>query len=90
MFECEIKVWSLDEPIHITKDASPFSFMNKSNFNLSKCMEEARQSNLFTDVTLVADGKEFKAHKVILASQSHFFKSRFSNRWNSIAVGDRV
>ena len=56
-------------------------------------MEEARQSNLFTDVTLVADGKEFKTHKVILASQSHFFKSCFSNRWNPTAVGitgDRV
>ena len=36
-------------------------------------MEEARQNDLFTDVTLVADGKEFKAHKVVLASQSQFF-----------------
>ena len=25
MFECVIKVWSLDKPIHMTKDASPFS-----------------------------------------------------------------
>ena len=96
MFECEIKVWSLDKPIHVTKDASPFSseFTNQSNFNLSKCMEEARQSHLFTDVTLVADGKEFKAHKVVLASQSHFFKTRFSSRWIApITVGttgDRV
>ena len=52
-----------------------------SDFNLSKHMEEACQNDLFTDVTLVADGKEFKAHKVVLATQSQFFKTRFSNRW---------
>ena len=46
-------------------------------------MKEARQNDLFTDVTLVADGKEFKAHKVVLASQSQFFKTRFANRWSS-------
>ena len=81
-FECEIKVCS-EEPSLPT---------NKSNFSLSRFMEEARQSNLFTDVTLVADGgKEFKAHKVVLASQSQFFKTRFSGRWVSPAAdGDRV
>ena len=46
-------------------------------------MEEARQNDLFTDVVLVADGKEYKAHKVVLASQSQFFSSRFSERWVS-------
>ena len=83
-FVCEIKVWSLDKPIHVTKKlllSSPES-TNESHFSLSKYMEEARQNNLFTDVTLiVADRKEFKAHKVVLASQSQFFKTRFSNRW---------
>ena len=58
-------------------------------------MEEAHQNDLFTDVTLIADGKEFKAHKVILASQSQFFKTCFSNRWAgpgmlSLIAGDRV
>ena len=91
IFECEIKVWSLDKPVHVTKDPSPFS-SHSSDFNLSMCMEEARQSHLFTDVTLVvADGKEYKAHKVVLASQSEFFKTRFSNRWtSSLGLGDRV
>ena len=51
---------------------------NKSNFSLSRLMEEARRNNLFTDITLVADGKEFKAHEVILASHSQFFKTYFS------------
>jgi hypothetical protein len=52
-------------------------------------MEEARQSDLFTDVTVVADGKEFKAHKVVLASQSQFFKTRFASRWSGSA-GDKI
>lgn len=76
-FECEIKV-SSEEPPPI-------------NFSLSKLMEEARQNDLFTDVTLVADGKEYKAHKVVLASQSQFFETRFSGRWVSPAAeGDKV
>ena len=74
IFKCEleIKVWSLDKPVHVGKDPSPLSAPStiKSDFNLGVHMEEARQNDLFTDVTLVADGKEFKAHKVVLASQS--------------------
>ena len=80
-FECEIKVSSNEPP-------------PPTNFSLNRLMEEARQNNLFTDVTLVADGKEFKAHKVVLASQSQFFKTRFSGRWVSPRAdgtnGDRV
>ena len=85
--ECEIKVWLLDKPVHINKE--PLSLSSKSDFNLVKSMEEARQNDLFTDVTLVADGKEFKAHKVVLASQSQFFKTRFASRWSGSA-GDKV
>ncbi len=91
MFVCEIKIWSLDKPIHVIKEPSPLfsEFTNESDFSLSKCMEGARQNKLFTDVTLVADGKEFKAHKVVLASQSPFFKIRFASRWMD-SNGDRV
>ena len=69
IFKCEIKVWSLDKPVHVDKDPSPLSAPSimKSDFNLGvHIMEEARQNGLFTDVTFVADGKEFKAHKVVL------------------------
>ena len=101
-FSCQIKVWSLDKPIHVPNELRPLVPLpnltntdEASDFNLSKHMEEARQNELFTDVTLIADGKEFKAHKVILASQSQFFKTRFSNRWTgpgtlSLITGDRV
>ena len=84
IFKCEIKVWSLDKPVHVT-NPSPLLTPStmKSDFNLGVHMEVARQNDLFTDVTLVADGKEFKAHKVVLASQSQFFKTRFANRWSS-------
>ena len=85
--ECEIKVWLLDKPVHVNKE--PFSLLSKSDFDLGKHMEEARQNDLFTAVTLVADGKEFKAHKAILASQSQFFKTRFASRWSDSA-GDKV
>ena len=70
---CEIKVSSEAPPPPI----------DKPSFSLSRFMEQARQSDLFTDVVLVADGKEYKAHKVVLASQSQFFSSRFSGRWVS-------
>lgn len=74
--ECEIKVYS--------KEPRPMP----TGFSFSKYMDEARRSNLFTDVTLVADGQEFKAHKVVLASQSQFFKARFSRPWVSPAPAD--
>ena len=81
IIDCEIAVWQLECPKHI----EPISLKPPlPEFNLSKVMDEARQSNLFTDVTLVvADGKEFKAHKAVLASQSPFFKTRFEERWST-------
>ena len=71
--------------VHVNKE--PLSLSSKSDFDLGKRMEEARQNGLFTDVTLVADGKEFK---VVLASQSQFFKTlMFASRWSGSA-GDKV
>ena len=80
IIDCEIKVWQLEYPKH----KEPISLkVTLPEFNLSKVMDDARRSDLFTDVTLVvADGKEFKAHKVVLASQSPFFKARFEDRWS--------
>ena len=96
-FECKIKVWQLDKPVH--KQQESLLQANKSisfpEFNLSKLLLEDRQNNFFTDVTIVAaDKKEFRAHKVVLAYQSKFFKTRFSGRWaaaqNTGQGGDRV
>jgi hypothetical protein len=80
IIDCEIKVWQLE----YSKHKEPISLkVTLPEFNLSNVMDEARRSNLFTDVTLVvADGKEFKAHKAVLAAQSPFFKTRFEGRWS--------
>lgn len=80
IIDCEIKVWQLGYPVH----KEPISLkVTLPEFNLSKVMDEARRSDLFTDVTLVvADGKEFKARKAVLVSQSPFFKTRFEDQWS--------
>ena len=81
IIDWEIKVWQIDYPKHKEPISLKPTF-DLPEFNLSKVMEDARHSSLFTDVTLVvADGKEFKAHKAVLASQSPFFKTRFEDRW---------
>ena len=82
-FELSIQVMLLDKPVHVDKEKE---HLNRSihvpEFNLGKRLEEDRRNNLFTDVMIVtADKKEFRAHKVVLASQSKFFKTRFSSRW---------
>lgn len=84
IFDCQIKVWFLDDPVHeVHSSLSLPDPSTQCDFNLCKIMEEARRNGLFTDVTLaVAEGKEFKAHKVVLAAQSHFFKTRFEDRWS--------
>ena len=93
VFECQIKVWSLDAPVHTNPQSLP-CVAPVHKFNLSNIMDQARKDELFTDVTIVAaDGKEFKAHKVVLAAQSSFFKTRFESRWTDrikYASQDRV
>ena len=73
---CRITVYLFDDPKHSgTRPISPVISIPKHS--LGKVMEEARQSGLLTDVTLFAGKDEFKAHRVVLAAQSPFFKSCF-------------
>ena len=54
-------------------------------------MGDARHKDRYTDVTVVTDGKEFKAHKVVLATQSPFFETRLEQRWlTEEALGCRI
>ena len=51
------------------------------NFTLPSKLNEFRQKEHYCDITLVANGKEFKAHKAILATQSAFFDACFKECW---------
>ena len=73
-----MKVYLLDQPRHDVV-AQPIHVVPK--FDLPKAMEDARVNDIFTNVILVSGEREFKAHRVILASQSPFFKARFEQRW---------
>lgn len=48
------------------------------------------QEGRFCDVTLVVDGKEIKAHKIVLASFSLFFKGLFNSCWQEQEKGSVV
>jgi hypothetical protein len=41
-------------------------------------MKDMLSQGLMTDVTIVAGGKEFDAHKLVLATGSDFFKTKFA------------
>ena len=79
VIHCCIFVNELDKPVHtenipVIEDKAP-------HFDLSKVMEDARHKDRYTDVTIVSADKEFKAHKVVLASQSAFFETGLEERW---------
>ncbi len=74
----KFKFYLVEQPKHTVLEAS-----NSPVFDISKTLNDARLNNTFTDVTLVCDSSEFKAHRVVLASQSEFFKTRFEERWET-------
>ena len=74
-----MKVYLVDQPKH--DDVPVVAQPIVPKFDLPKAMEDARVNDIFTDVILVSGEREFKAHRVILASQSPFFKTRFKQRW---------
>uniref|UniRef100_A0AAR2LDB2 Zinc finger protein 131 n=1 Tax=Pygocentrus nattereri TaxID=42514 RepID=A0AAR2LDB2_PYGNA len=42
-------------------------------------LNEQRQLDQFTDITLIVDGHQFRAHKAVLAACSHFFHKFFQD-----------
>ncbi|XP_040194864.1 zinc finger protein 131 isoform X1 [Rana temporaria] len=42
-------------------------------------LNEQREHDQFTDITLIVDGHQFKAHKAVLAACSHFFYKFFQD-----------
>ena len=86
---CCIFVRQLEKPVHTIAPAVTDYSTQTPKFDLSKVMEGARQNDQCTDIILVTEGKEFKAHKVVLVSQSPFFAARFEERWTEQG-GNRI
>ena len=84
---CHIFVNRLNAPVHV-KNIPAVEAMS-SQFDLSKLLEDARHKEKCTDVTIVTSEKEFKAHKVVLVSQSAFFETRLEERWTEHG-GNRI
>ena len=89
IIHCHIYVHQLENPIHTIYPATADHVTQAPKFDLSKIMDGARQNGQCTDIILVTEDKEFKAHKVVLVSQSPFFATRFEDRWTE-QCGNRI
>jgi speckle-type POZ protein len=89
IIHCHIYVHQLEKPKHTIYPATADHVIQAPKFDLSKIMDGARQNGQCTDITLVTEDKEFKAHKVVLVSQSPFFATRFEERWTEQS-GNRI
>ncbi len=73
---CVISVHMVNAPKHITS-----SIPLEAPKSLSAAVNNYRWQELFTDV-IKCHGTEFKVHRVVIASQSPFFKSKIE-RWET-------
>uniref|UniRef100_A0A8B9FCQ4 BTB domain-containing protein n=1 Tax=Amazona collaria TaxID=241587 RepID=A0A8B9FCQ4_9PSIT len=49
-------------------------------------LNEQREQDQFTDITLIVDGHHFKAHKAVLAACSHVLSKLFSEQIQNAAL----
>ena len=84
----KITVTQLESPVHATRTAL-VEKIKAPRFDLSMVLEDARQREQYTDVIIVTKEREFKAHKVVVASQSPFFVTRLEERWTEQG-GNRI
>ncbi len=75
---CKLRVYLVQTPKHTKVNVS-----KAPKFDLSKYLNDARLEGAFTDVTLACESSEFKVHRLVFASQSAFFKTRFEERWET-------
>ncbi len=63
----------------IVNEADRFCLSSRPDLltNSFEALNELRKSDTFCDVTLVAEGKETKAHRVVLAATSAYFNAMF-------------
>ena len=84
---CDVTITHLESPVHAIRSVAEAE-VDLPSFDLSVVMEDARQRDRYTDVTIVTKEKEFKAHKVVLACQSAFFETCLEERWKK--EGDSI
>lgn len=87
---CEVNV--VTEAKEYSGQVSPFQ-SRVPNCKLPEDLEDLFKSQEFSDVTIYANGKEFKAHKAILAARSPMFRGMFSHdmketKFNRVEVTD--
>ena len=87
----DITITHLENPIHATRSAAETETdLGLPCFDLSMVMDDARRRDRYTDVAVVTNEKEFKAHKVVLACQSAFFETCLEERWKKEGDGNRI
>lgn len=58
--------------------SKPFVYLNRGNSNdVFECLAEFRDQGLLCDILLCVDNKEIRAHRVLLAAVSSYFRAMF-------------
>ena len=89
---CSVRLWKSDSPKHSLSGSSLLlhpillithwqqilkKTMDNSWKEMKAALDDLLESGLHSDVTLVVDGKDYKAHKNILSIRSRVFKAMF-------------
>lgn len=79
--------------ISMTTDIVNFIEFKKSENNISENLKKLFENKKFSDITFNVQGREFKAHKVILAAHSQVFSAMFEHemeekRQNGVEIID--
>ena len=53
---------------------------NDYHCGLTKCFRDLRENNEMLDVTIISDGRKFKAHKLVLSACSPVFKTMLNKK----------
>ena len=70
---CNIDVWHINKPFHFHSDCTTCT-VRPPNDQVAELMKIIYQKAHHTDVTVVAEGEEFKAHKCMLSASSDVFE----------------
>ena len=75
---------------HVCPYSLPHQFQDRLRTQDPDVLDSLRMSGALCDVTIVVAGQEFRAHKVILAASSPYFKARFATAFDEKDHSKRV